>query len=111
MRRTPLRRVTGLARSTTRIRPRSRKMAALYRDVRVPLVRRLLAERSACEARFSLICTGRSTACHEKLTRARGGSITDETNIICVCHPCHDAIHRNIAEATRRGFLRGRSHA
>jgi len=110
MKRTPLRRVTGLSRSTA-LRPRSRKAAALYRDIRVPLVRRLLAERPRCEARFSVICTGRSTACHEKLTRARGGSITDEANIICVCQPCHDAIHRNIAEATRRGFLRGRAHA
>ena len=89
--------------------PGPRRAARVSRDVRVPLVRRLLAERPVCEARFSLICDGRSTACHEKLTRARGGSITDETNIICVCHPCHDAIHRNIAEATRRGFLRGRA--
>ena len=80
MKRTPLRRVTGLSRSTTRIRPRSRKTAALYREVRVPLVRRLLAERPRCEARFSLTCPGRSTAIHERLSRARGGSITDEAN-------------------------------
>ena len=91
------------------MRPRSRKLAKVYREVRVPLVRRLLAERPACETRLSLICTGRSTACHEKLTRARGGSITDPANILCVCADCHDAIHRNIAEATRRGFLRGRA--
>ena len=108
MKRTPLRRTTGLSRSTTPIRKRSRKLAKVYREQRVPLVRRLLAEMPRCEARFSLICTGRSTACHEKVTRARGGSITDEANIICVCHPCHDAIHRNIAEATRSGFLRRR---
>jgi len=105
----PLRRVTGLSRSTTPIRARSKRMAKVYRDERVPLVRRLLAERPRCEARFSLICTGRSTACHERQTRARGGSITDEANILCVCAACHDAIHRNIAKATRRGLLRGRT--
>ena len=109
MKRTALRRVTGLSRSTTPIRKRSRKMAKVYREARVPLVRRLLAERPRCEARFLLICTGRSTACHEKLTRARGGSITDETNVMCVCRACHDAIHDNPAESERRGFLRGRT--
>jgi len=109
MRRAPLRRVTGLSRSTARIRSRSRKLAKVYREVRVPLVRRLLAERPRCEARFSLICTGRSTAIHERLSRARGGSITDEANCLAVCFECHSRIHSNIAEATRRGFLRGRA--
>ena len=47
MKKTALRRVTGLACSTTRMRPRSRKLAKVYREVRVPLVRRLLAERPA----------------------------------------------------------------
>ena len=105
----PLRRVTGLSRSTTPMRKRSRKTAALYRDERVPLVRRLLAERPACEARFSPACTGRSVDCHEPLSRARGGSITDEANVMCVCRACHDAIHDNPAESERRGFLRGRT--
>ena len=90
------------------MRSRSRRLAALYREIRVPLVRRLLAERPRCEARFSLACTGQSVDCHEPLSRARGGSITDETNVMCVCHPCHDAIHRNVAEAERRGFTQRR---
>ena len=107
MKRTPLRRSTPL-RSRTRLRSRSRRLAALYREIRVPLVRRLLAERPRCEARFSLACTGQSMDCHEPLSRARGGSITDETNVMCVCHPCHDAIHRNVAEAERRGFTQRR---
>src|SRR3990167_8287524 len=103
----PLRRVTGLSRSTA-LRPRSKRVAKVYRDVRVPLVRRLLAERPVCEARFSLICTGRSTAIHERLSRAGGGSITDEANCLAVCFECHRAIHRNIAESERRGFLQRR---
>ena len=107
MKRTALRRVTGLSRSTA-LRPRSRKAAALYRDIRVPLVRRLLAERPRCEARFSLACTGQSVDCHERQTRAMLGSIVDEANIVCCCRPCHTAIHAAPAAARKAGFLGSR---
>ena len=108
MRKTPLRRVTGLSRSTTPLRPRSRKLAKLYRTARVPLVRRLLAERPPCEARFSLACTGRSVDCHERQTRAMLGSILDEANIVACCRPCHDAIHGSPAAARDAGLLGSR---
>ena len=108
MKRSPLKRSsTGLSRSTT-LRSRSKRTAKGYREVRVPLVRRLLAERPRCEARFSLACTGQSVDCHEPLSRARGGSITDEANVMCVCRACHDAIHDNPAESERRGFTQRR---
>ena len=107
MKRVALRRATGLSRSTP-IRPRSRKLAKVYRDVRVPLVRRLLAERPACEARFSPICDGRSTDCHERQTRAMLGSIVDEANVICLCRPCHDRVHAKPAAARKAGLLGSR---
>ena len=108
MRRSALRRVTGLSRSTTPIRPRSKRVAKLYREQRVPLVRRLLAERPRCEARFSLACTGQSVDCHERQTRAMLGSIVDEANIVCCCRPCHDAIHGSPAAARDAGLLGSR---
>jgi len=81
--RTPLTAGTGLERSA-RLRPRSAKTAALYRNERVPLVAELFAEPSICEVPW---CTSLATDPHEPLTRARGGSITDRGNVRKVCHP------------------------
>jgi hypothetical protein len=29
---------------------------------------------------------------HEKIRRSQGGSILDESNLLCVCRPCHRRI-------------------
>src|SRR3989304_5465439 len=111
MRRTALRRVTGLARSTTPIRKRSRKMAALYREARVPLVRRLLAERPACEIAWDANCRGGSGAVHEGIKRAHGGAIgpgpkadAQGQRFVAACLPCNGAVEDHPAEARRRGW-------
>ena len=57
-----------------------------------------------CEAQCCDGCTDRPTDGHEILTRARGGSITDTTNILMVCRPCHTWITDNPQEANRFGF-------
>lgn len=95
LRRSPLRRGAGL-------RPRSPKRAAVYREQRAPLVAALLAERPLCER-----CRrARSTDVHEVKTRARGGSITDPSNLACLCRPCHSWVTEHPAAAHAEGWLR-----
>lgn len=54
--------------------------------------RRLLAvareEWIGCEARLEG-CQNTATDWHERLSRARGGSITDENNRVFLCRSCH----------------------
>lgn len=101
----PIARGTGLARGGP-LRPRSPKTAAVYRTVRVPLVRALLAEHPACQLRLPG-CTGEATTVHEVLPRGRGGSITDRDNCLTACVPCNTgASQDHIVEAQRRGLLR-----
>jgi 5-methylcytosine-specific restriction endonuclease McrA len=86
----------------TPLRARSRRTAKTYRDERRPLVARLLEQRPKCERCES----ARSTEVHELLSRARGGSITDEKNCVALCHECHSWITTNPAEATADGWLK-----
>ena len=107
----PLRRVTGLSRSPPPMRKRSRKTAALYRDERVPLVRRLLAERPACEIAWDANCRGRSESVHEVIKRSHGGAIVpgpkaeaQGQRFVAACIPCNGAVEDHPAEARRRGW-------
>lgn len=43
---------------------------------------------------------------HEVVSRARGGSITDVSNLMAVCRPCHDWITRNPAAAETLGLAK-----
>jgi hypothetical protein len=90
----------------TRIAPRSKKTAKVYRDERVPLTQKMLSEQSWCGIRWDDRCQGEADALHEILSRGRGGSITDEANCIPACNPCNEAVSGNPAEAEKRGFLR-----
>jgi hypothetical protein len=98
---------------------RSDKMRRVYDgggelgEGRRALVVRLLEERPWCEVCQSLkasenpdaiVC--RSADIHEILTRARGGSILDESNLLAVCRAHHMRIHRSPTWAAERGFLR-----
>lgn len=100
--RIPLRARTPLGR-TKPIRQRSAKMEAIY-EVRRELVEKILEERPWCERCLK----ARSQDCHEKLTRSRGGSIIDESNIVAICRNCHEWIHSHPREATAEGWLRRR---
>ena len=84
------------------MRARSKKRQALYEAERIPLVKRLLEERPVCQRCFRQ----RSTDVHEVKTRARGGSITDESNLVCLCRPCHDLITRDPKTAQERGWVK-----
>ena len=99
----PLARGSQLAR-TTRLKPRSSKMAAVYK-IRRPLVATLLETRPWCEIHWDADCQGRSTDVHEPEMRSRGCDITDENACITACRYCHDQVHLHPAEATERGFM------
>ena len=106
----PLRRVTGLSRSTA-LRPRSRKMAAAYMDRRA-FVAETLADRPRCEIRWDERCRGRSEGVHEiTVKRSHGGAIVPGPKAeaqgqrwAAACHPCNGAIEDAPAEARRRGW-------
>lgn len=66
-----------------RLRARSARTERVYRQERRPLVAALFAEPSVCEVPW---CPEIATDPHEPLTRARGGSIVDRSNIRLVCH-------------------------
>lgn len=47
-----------------------------------------------------------ATDLHEIKTRARGGSILDESNICVLCRPCHSYITTHPAEALEQGWMK-----
>lgn len=117
MKRSPLRRKTPLTSNSqlerrTPIRRVSQKRARLNRE-RAKFVADYLSEHPRCEARERIArvdarhrCDVQAVDVHEMLTRARGGSIVDESNVLALCRACHDWIHRNPASATALKLLR-----
>lgn len=103
MRRTALRRLTPLRRRK-RLNPVSAKRAAIA-DERRALVARILSERPRCEVNDGYRCLRASAHLHERLTRARGGSILDPTNVVAICWNHHRYIHDNPEWAASRGLL------
>ena len=53
-------------------------------------------------------CDQPSTEIHERLSRARGGSILDESNCVALCHEHHRWTTDHPAEATKLGLLKSR---
>lgn len=81
------------------MRFRSRKRERLYRERR-PLVALLLEEHPICQR-----CgTNLSVDVHEIVSRARGGSILDRSNLACLCRSCHIWLTDHPAAAEREGF-------
>ena len=106
-RRTPMLRTVPLAGGAipgrAPLRPRSAARAALYVKRRA-LVAQLLADRPSCEAKIAGLCTGRTVDVHELLSRARGGSILDETGLLALCRACHDHVTTHPAWAEGHGL-------
>lgn len=96
----PLATGTGLAR-TTGIRPVSAQQAAENRRRRKMIAARF-PDRPLCAVPW---CVRWADDIHEILTRARGGSITDEANTVPVCRPCHDEITNEAPWAYEIGLL------
>ena len=119
---------------TKPMRRRSKKMAAIYKgdedhEGRAALVARLLRERPTCQAGHVIgahyaglpiptkrcatdpiwdRCTRDSVDVHEILARSAGGSILDESNLMCLCRRCHDWIGDNPKIALALGLRRSR---
>lgn len=89
MKRTPLKRKTGLR---SRYKP-------VPRGLREALVKR---SGGFCEARL-LGCLGRGSHVHEKLPRAHRGKRTPD-NTLLLCAVCHSRIHN---EPERYGYATG----
>lgn len=82
----------------------SRKRAKKLREAK-PARDAYLGWHTWCEARLP-VCTGRAVDIHEKLSRARGGALDDDDNLMALCRACHDWITVHPKEATERGWLR-----
>lgn len=114
----PLKRTTPLTSKTTlkrsgRLNPVSTKRAKLLRERR-RVIEQVMANRR-CEAGARIarvdsshVCRVEAVDVHEPLTRARGGSIVDPSNMVPVCRSCHDWIHGNPTLATEVGLLTSR---
>ena len=119
MKRTPLRRKTGLKRSTTplkrsAIRKRSKRMEALYSGSggRRAFVSVFLADNPRCQIRWEN-CTEGSVDVHEWHTRGTGGAIIpgDKADrqgqkFFAVCRRCHTQIDEEPRRAKEEGWLR-----
>lgn len=81
------------------MRPRSLRMAALYRQRRA-LVIRLLAERPVCQRCHA----ARATDVHELVRRSQGGSILDLANLACLCRRCHVHVSEHPVAAEAEGW-------
>lgn len=64
---------------------------------------------SVCEA-GSVVCTKRAHHFHHRRLRSQGGLDTVE-NLLHVCGPCHEFMHRNRSEARERGWILHRGDA
>ena len=81
----------------------SKKRTALN-AVRRNFVKGLLELRPLCEAQIPYVCRMVAVDVHEILTRARGGSIIDEDNCLCLCRACHIFVTDNPAFSNEKGF-------
>lgn len=81
------------------------KKARAKQSERKALLKRVV-EGKPCKAVWDYRCTGRATDGHEIKSRARGGSILDDANVMPVCRYCHMMITTHPLEAHERGFLK-----
>ena len=124
MRRTPLRRVTGLARGEsqlkrtplerrTRLNPRSRKRKAIAQERR-EFVQRILRERPWCQACTVIDGLAQplpATDVHEIVRRSQGSPIVPsqglrDEDVWAVCRICHDWIGLHPERAVKLGLAR-----
>lgn len=73
---------------------------------RAPVRSAFMLSHPICQARIEDVCTGAASDMHEPLTRARGGSISDESNALALCHHCHMWIHNHPAKSLEMGWLK-----
>lgn len=110
------RKPSTLARSKP-IAKRSKKTRDVYEKEggRRDFVARILSERPTCEAcpikakhDKKANVPHASVDVHEIKTRAMGGDLLDDANVLAVCREAHDWIHRHPAKARELGLLGSR---
>jgi len=87
----------------SRINPVSKKRQKVNVARRI-FVKRILEERPECEAMIPYICRHWASDVHEIMTRARGGSILMEDNVLALCRHCHTFVTENPAFSQEHGF-------
>ena len=83
-----------------KLRAVSPKRARLLR-IRAKLRAELIG--NPCEAQLEG-CAYTGTDWHERLSRARGGSVIDPANRVWLCRPCHSFVSLNPAWAEAEGW-------
>lgn len=86
----------------TRLKPMSAKRRKTNATRRANMVA-AFGETPACAAQLAG-CKGWASDAHEVKSRARGGSITDPTNVKPLCRPCHTYITEHPAWAEANGW-------
>ena len=71
---------------------------------------RYMVDHPHCEAAVTDKCKGWSAMCHHRRLRSQGGATSSDLNVIAVCGPCHDHIHRFVADARALGLIVGADH-
>jgi hypothetical protein len=98
----------GWLRRRTPLRPVSAKRAVLLSERREVLAGLADTHRATLCLAHQLVpsvdCGGQLDP-HEPLTRARGGSITDDGNIVFLCRRHHRWAHNHPVDARRLGLL------
>lgn len=87
-----------------RLRPRSKKTEKIYRTRR-QVVAYVLGRFPLCQIRWDRRCERWSVDVHEPQMRSRGADICDPAACVATCRHCHERVHANPAEATRRSWL------
>lgn len=100
----PLKR-TPLKRSGTKIKKRSDKRAKQEREYSVKR-KKYLEANSECQARLPM-CTHVSTTIHHPGGRI-GDLLTDESNFIGLCLPCHEWVESHPKEAKEMNLSKSR---
>ena len=88
---------SAIARSRRRIAPVSKKRAAALRQRRKVLDS--FGPDPTCER-----CGRPADDCHELVRRSQGGSISELSNLIPLCRPCHRHVTENPEQAHAEGF-------
>ncbi len=97
------------AKQRRRLRPRSKKMAAYYRDVRVPAVMAAVGDgTNPCQARTAA-CTGYVETLHEPASRGRFGGLIPAVRAggeLPTCGRCNNWISEHPRESLALGLLK-----
>jgi len=117
VKRTPLKRGnsqlarTPMSRGSKPIPARSKKTAKIYKEERIPFVKRILSERETCERCQS----NPATEVHEILTRGRSGGVKgtawlEDENVAALCWECHRIVTLDTDTAEDDGWVKRSSN-